>query len=361
MKVTEHTNFSSLDNLASGWNLLASESPTNSIFQRYEWNKLWWANFGQDASLCVITVHEADNLLAIAPLMLYQRKRNGLNETHLGFIGVRNHLSDYCDLLYRAQRWDAAQAILEYVWSIRNRWTTFELFNLPDDSATVADATNFVGAQTRRFENRYLYDAPRYIFKNDASDLEIANKKSLKRHYNRLKKQGQLEFVEFDASDASPYLDQFFAQHVARRALSGDVSSFTEPEDKEFCRQLVLDPTFGQFVRLSIVKLDDKPIAFHFGFEYDRIFYWYKPCFDPLFAELSPGEVLLKLLLESAIKRKLRIFDFTIGSEAFKYRFSNQIMRVGRLSIYNRQISFCLSRARRFASVLKAGLLKSKQ
>jgi CelD/BcsL family acetyltransferase involved in cellulose biosynthesis len=83
-----------------------------------------------------------------------------------------------------------------------------------------------------------------------------------------------------------------------------------------------------------VVLFNEAPLAFHFGFEYRRRFIWYKPTFDIEFASRSPGEVLIKFLLEDAIMRKLEEFDFTVGSESFKYRFAN------RLRFNNRLIAF---------------------
>jgi CelD/BcsL family acetyltransferase involved in cellulose biosynthesis len=70
------------------------------------------------------------------------------------------------------------------------------------------------------------------------------------------------------------------------------------------------------------------PIAYHFGFELDGVLTWYKPSFDPELQQRSPGEVLIKLLLDDALARDLDEFDFTVGSEAFKFRFANLIRQV---------------------------------
>ncbi len=50
---------------------------------------------------------------------------------------------------------------------------------------------------------------------------------------------------------------------------------------------------------------------------------WYKPTFDISYAKRSPGEVLLKILLEYALEHDVAKFDFTIGDEDYKYRFAN--------------------------------------
>ena len=103
-----------------------------------------------------------------------------------------------------------------------------------------------------------------------------------------------------------------------------------------------------------MVLFNGAPLAFHFGFEYRRRFIWYKPAFDVRFAARSPGEVLLKFLLDDAIGKGLEEFDFTVGSEAFKYRFSNLSRSNDRIIVFRSASDYWIHRGRRGAkSILK--------
>jgi CelD/BcsL family acetyltransferase involved in cellulose biosynthesis len=95
-----------------------------------------------------------------------------------------------------------------------------------------------------------------------------------------------------------------------------------------------------------VVLFNGAPLAFHFGFEYRRGFIWYKPTFDIQFASRSPGEVLIKFLLEDAIKKNLEEFDFTVGSESFKYRFANRIRSNSRVIAFRSTVDYWKHRAR---------------
>ena len=118
-------------------------------------------------------------------------------------------------------------------------------------------------------------------------------------------------------------LDRFFDQHKSRRALTGAPSQFHDAAQRDFYVRLIraLAPT--GWLRFDVVLFDDAPIAFHLGFEHRGRFLWYKPTFDARLAAKSPGEVLIKLLLDDAIDRGLKEFDFTVGAEPFKLRFAN--------------------------------------
>lgn len=155
-----------------------------------------------------------------------------------------------------------------------------------------------------------------------------SRKKSLKRHTNKLARQGALRFVTLTRpAEVDARLHTFFEQHVAEWG-TGTPSIFCDPANREFYHALVarLAPTGA--VRLLEVVLDGAVIAAHFGFVYGGRFTWYKPTYEPAYSRFSPGEVLLKRLIEEATHEPVVEFDFTVGDEAFKLRFATSIRTV---------------------------------
>ena len=64
--------------------------------------------------------------------------------------------------------------------------------------------------------------------------------------------------------------------------------------------------------------------------------FWYKPSFDPAFARRSPGEVLLRALIEQAHVEGATYFDFGLGDEAFKARFATERRPLLTVGLYPR-------------------------
>jgi hypothetical protein len=79
------------------------------------------------------------------------------------------------------------------------------------------------------------------------------------------------------------------------------------------------------WITFTMIESQDTPIAYHFGFIYRNVFVVYKPVYNPLLARRSPGQVLIKELLEHAVERKYDEFDFTVGGEAYKHRFASEV------------------------------------
>jgi CelD/BcsL family acetyltransferase involved in cellulose biosynthesis len=133
--------------------------------------------------------------------------------------------------------------------------------------------------------------------------------------------------VEFrnctSSEDVLLYLDVFFAQHITRRASTDTPSAFYDRRARTFVHELTRTLSAKGWLLFSVLLLDGVPVAMHFGFEYGGRITWYKPAFDVGYAEYSPGEVLMKHLLEYALERKVAELDFTIGAEPYKYRYAN--------------------------------------
>ena len=136
MKFTLHKNFSELDQ--TEWNALLSESISNVPFLRYEYLGAWWATRGggewEQSELALVSARENNELIGIAPLFLdeHDGKRAFLL---LGSIEI----SDYLDLIVRADDLPRfISGLLDFLASDPAlAWSTFDGYNLPDDSPTL--------------------------------------------------------------------------------------------------------------------------------------------------------------------------------------------------------------------------------
>ena len=141
-----------------------------------------------------------------------------------------------------------------------------------------------------------------------------------------------------------PFLESFFKQHMERRSLTSNPSSFAKKEVKDFYLNLSRHFSEPGGVIFTVIKSQGEPIAFHFGFAYNKKFLWYKPSFDVRLAKHSPGEVLLKELLEYAYSHHYEEFDFSIGEEPFKKRFANIVRKNLSFKIFKSSGPYYLNR-----------------
>ncbi len=345
------------------WNALAARAPVSTIFQTWEWHRAWWDAHGDVLEDRTRGLRSAGRWTALLPLAV-----DSAGTLRLAGDGM----ADYMDALVPrdgdgssgdgssgdGSSGGVAAALAGRLWDDATGsgedWRRAELRFLPERAALLGA---LAGSRLPVWSSAAV-PCPRSDLADPSVARELPRKKSLRRHHNHFRKQPGYRVEHLDrAAGIEPHLDAFFEQHVARWAGTPTPSLFRDERPRRFYRALVrrMDGTgWLRFTRLSVGEL---PIAFHLGFVYGNEFVWYKPSFDPQLARRSPGEALLKELLDRAIADGLSAFDFTVGDETFKSRFASSTPVNRSLTVYRSRLPWV---ARRIEEGLKSGLKRSR-
>jgi len=325
------------------WNVLVERSETNTIFQTCEWHASWWKAFGDNARPLLLLAETAGKIVGIAPLMLSEQRVLGRRRRIVEFIGAGS--SDYCDFIVDPTQCEVLPLMLQWLVKNDHQWDLLRLSNIPNTSTTLRVLPGFFNQRGYLTDVRVLYEAPTRIFGDPVADQKLVKKKSLRRHYNYFRQHGQLEFKNcVTAEEIIGCLDLFFQQHIQRRALTDSPSQFLDERQRTFFREAAQALAPSKWLLFSVLLFNQTPIAFHFGFEYGNRIIWYKPTFAVDYFKHSPGEVLIKYLLEYALEREVTEFDFTIGEEAFKERFANHVRLNYAVRVFRDSLSYHVDR-----------------
>jgi CelD/BcsL family acetyltransferase involved in cellulose biosynthesis/GNAT superfamily N-acetyltransferase len=321
MNVRVETDLASIP--ADKWNGLLPTATTGTVFQTHQWHVAWWEAYGTENSALVLCVVEDGELVGLAPLMLCGPPHGPRTLCLMG-----SGRSDYLDFIYPRENPRVLDEIIKYLADHRRDWDAIELKHIPDYSATAA-RLRAVCSDNGLYG--LLADAvacPALAFTYDETG-KVTNpikKKSLARHHSYFLKQDSYRVQHLtDGQVIAGYLDVFFDQHVARWNSTDTPSLFLDSANRAFYRELVAAMDGSGWILLTVLEVLGKVVAFHFGFEYGNKLLWYKPSFEIELAKRSPGEALLKELLDYAVARRLDELDFTVGDEPFKMRFANQV------------------------------------
>jgi CelD/BcsL family acetyltransferase involved in cellulose biosynthesis len=305
--------FARLEELSADWDRLWRSS-ASEIFQRFAWTRAFWKTRGSKFSACSLVVHDGVDIVGILPL--------ASDGDMIRFLAK----ADYNDLICE-ERWapPVLAAAMEALFEMPMRWSTCVLDNLSEDSRIVRHLSALPPSLRQKLDLVFACPCPT-IVAEEGGDVfaRLAQKESLRRHQNKLQREGRLTFRHVESrSEIRDHLPSFFQQQIARRVLLGHHSIFCEPETRAFYTALVdeLDPRSE--LRFAVLQLDGRPVAYHFGFQLHAKFMWYQSAFDVDLWHLAPGEVLIRKLLQYAQDAGLREFDFTTGSELYKSRFAN--------------------------------------
>ena len=238
---------------SNSWNSLVERNSTNTVFQTYEWFHSWWKSYKSVFSLVFLVLKDSsNNVTAFAPLMIQQES---FGRKYLRFAGDLN--ADYCDFVIAGDRSLAIKMFLDFLFSKKVSWTSMTLLNIPEYSNTRQCLETICKLNDYKIQIKSPVLAPSLVFDNNFENIKKSlNRYSINRHYNKLIRLGDLEFVNlYKYNDILPYLDDFFEQHIRRYSLKNTRSQFTDNKSRIYFKELLSLLCEKDNIIFSILKL----------------------------------------------------------------------------------------------------------
>lgn len=280
------------------WSTAAFEqaplAPHVGPFPLRNWLRTWWDHRGVGE----LVIAEADGALIVLTM----------NGTRLEFAGEPD-LTDYHTPLGA----DPAGALGEVVAAL-DPGTQIRLDSLPHEAADEAAAA-LASCGLHPTTNQHAITAVLTLPESFDEYMHQIGKKE--RHEMRRKRrrfEGELGPATVERWSGAKAVSLFADLH---RRASGDKGAFMTPEIEAFFHAL-----HNHAGGVIDVLLDGsgQPASAVFSFEDENEFYLYNSAFRPEIRHLSPGNVMLSLLIERSIERNTVIFDFLKGDETYKFR-----------------------------------------
>jgi CelD/BcsL family acetyltransferase involved in cellulose biosynthesis len=298
----------------TAWGELHRRARLAAPFLTFTWQREWTRAFAPTARLALHTVKDEGGAL-VAVLPLYEAAPG-----RLATIGGAD-VSDYLDLLCLAGREADAWSALLAAGDGRTVW---ELHAVPAASPTVttlpalAQAAG-IAVTAEIEENCPVLDLPA-SWEEYLAGLGGKHRHELTRKIRRLEREVPEARVTCAATpDAiAARFGDFLDLH--RRSRTGK-ARFMDERMEGFFRRAIAALSASGSARLWLLDTAAGPIASFVTLEWAGTVGLYNSGFHPDHAALSPGLVLLARLIDDAIGRRKRRFDFLRGEERYKYEF----------------------------------------
>ena len=191
--------------------------------------------------------------------------------------------------------------------------------SLPDEAAAVVEeAARLAGRAPERTE----HETTARLDVAEGFDAYLAGISKKERHELRRKRRRYEEELGRAGLDREETPGSMFDAFVElHRAASGDKGMFMTDPMAEFFRAVLGLP--GWHVD-ALVTEHGHVTAAAFAFEDDDAYYLYNSGYEPGLRHVSPGIVMLGLLIEQAADSPRHVFDFLKGDEIYKYRLGAQ-------------------------------------
>jgi CelD/BcsL family acetyltransferase involved in cellulose biosynthesis len=333
------------------WNAVALQTERPQVFYTCEWALAMQRAYGDSLRPLLFLGYEGDALSAIASLAT---DASGKQVTFLAAT-----TADYCDILspthLREGFLDAVLAELQ-----KNSFESTTLTNLPADSCTL----DVLHRKSKR-HSFYIFARPAYLCtqaelgRADARKQlkqSLQGKKKLRRYLRMLEREGAVSFSHlYSHEDVLAALPAFAEAHVARFQATSRTSSLATPARRLFLQELAKRFDGSGVVTLSQLKIQERPVAWNFGFRFHGTWFWYQPTFDSRYEENSPGYCLLsRIVTEACDMNEMERIDLGLGAEGYKERFGNSTRQTLHVTLSNSWMRDVFERARyRVATTLK--------
>ncbi|XOV86655.1 MAG: GNAT family N-acetyltransferase [Pseudomonadota bacterium] len=315
----------SLHQLADEWNSLLARSRANSIFLRFEWIATWLEK--NICELAVLLVRDQQNrLVGVAPFYRSRLQfRVPLRYRCLRPLGDSESGAEYQMPFFASETETGALAALtDYLSSTRVEWDLIYMGNLA--------AWTEAGSQlVKAFKDSPL---PCESRPNSFSQIalptstdEFWQQQSRTQRYavNRARRKLADQTVEITrcASQAELplYTDALLALHEIRWRSVGEAGAFERrPAFRAFLLDFLPVALDSGWLRLHILKVDNKARAVQLGFVYNGTYSVIQEGFDVGF-QPGIGNLLRASVIEECIAEGIRVYDFLGGLSEHKRRW----------------------------------------
>jgi CelD/BcsL family acetyltransferase involved in cellulose biosynthesis len=336
IRITCHHGFDDLLPHQARWNELARGVP----FRRWEWLEPWWRHYGLEAGhpvasqqLCLLAGWDQEQLVAIAPWYLARTWADGRVIRSLGADEV---CSDYISILCQTGHEDAVGAALaawltERAQDDRTEHFGWDLIELESVMAGDRGTGRMLDHLTEMGNGVYpraglscwrLDLPPRW------DDLVGRLSKSHRKQVRRAARKLAGDKAVLRCATTVEELEQGFQilvdLHQRRWQSRGEGGCFARPRFLAFHREASARLFASGCVELTWVELDGRPLVAEYNLVGSDVLYAYQSGIDPDRLEHDPGRLGIAAMLQWAIGRGLRSYDFLRGDEPYKAHWRAQ-------------------------------------
>jgi len=319
LRIVIHTEIPENPELHRQWNEVALQTRRPQVFYTYEWALAVQTAYHASLKPLLLLGYEGSDLIGVASLATEKASKN------VTFLAATT--ADYCDFLVAPQRsGEFVNAVFAEL--CKTQAASLALANLPADSPTV-DALRQTGKYGFRNFSRPAYLCSQVDLGSGERRQELItsllNKKKLRRYLREMEREGPVTFAHLQSCDEiQAAFTEFADAHVARFRATGRVSSLATPERRKFLQELARQFDGCGVVTMSMLKINERPVAWNYGFQFHGSWFWYQPTFDSRQEENSPGHCLLsRIVIEACDMENMNTVDLGLGAEGYKERFGN--------------------------------------
>ena len=314
-----------MDTVYDHWQQNSNTSQWSCLFVLPVWLKVWWKNFNRGAKLYLLSIHQEDQTIGIAP---FQRKGNAVQ-----FIGDEN-VCDHFDCIV------APENTAKFYRILINHLKQDGVEKL-DLGLVRQDSSVFTKLLPVSEEAgcRISYEHSDTLFELELPDswdaylsiLRGKERHEIRRKLRRLNEAGQVNsrLVE-ETSSVKKEMEIFLNLFRSNRS---DKASFMKNQMVSYFMDLAHALAEVKILKLFFLEIDSKPVAASMCFDYQSTMFLYNNGYDRHYSSLSVGLLSKVLSIKESIQSGKKTYDFLKGTEIYKQRLGGKPVQLNRCLI----------------------------
>jgi CelD/BcsL family acetyltransferase involved in cellulose biosynthesis len=321
------------------WNELLADSDSDCLFLTWEWLFTWWKHLAEERRLFILTARRDGRLIGIAPLAWRPRRwRRMLPFPALEFIGAGSAGSDYLDFIIR--RGEEGQTLIALAAYFADNKLIIELSRV---NGSHSQASQYALETLRQgwavaqlvTDVCYFIDLSAHTWESYLASLGASHRYNVRRRMRNLEKEWYVDFELVKNEEMRAVgLKVLVELHRRRWHERGGPGAFNTPALIGFHAELSRLALEQGWLRLFVLRLNGKPVAALYGFNYHGTFNFYQSGFDPKYSRNSVGLVTMALAIKYAIEDKVLIYDFLRGDEPYKFLWAQEKRELIRFELF---------------------------
>jgi len=292
-----------------------------TVFVTPEWFECAAAVLPAGRQLAVLALTRGERLIGWIPFTLGVERLHGVPTRTLRVLG--HPLSDRVVLPVEQDDPNALDAIVNTLVAPDARWDVAILSELPEGEQLASLSASLARHQTIGASWRLCARAPRLTLAfEDAAALRGQYGRTLRTRLARARRKlaaaGEVSFERLLAApEEAPGLVEL-ARTIEAASWKGrdGVGIFGTAAGLTFFGHVAMRFAARGWLDIGVLRLNGAPISYRFGFRFRGVFYDYNLAFEPAYAALSPGRILLEEMIVSSLAQGLVAIDASRSSEA---------------------------------------------
>jgi len=271
------------------------------------WCKEWISHYGTDAKLNIFTAWEQGELVLLAPFYSMQ------GEKTLRLIGANPDLYDQFSFLSKNSKYHSK--LIQYM--VKSDFK-FEINYLNTSESFSKILFKTILGKKVPYDSHIIDTKPytkSLIFKSkEKTDINRCLNRVKHRYHDSLK-------FDINIKKDNERLAEFINMHINK----WEGGPFKELNNfKKFIKTIYNKSEDTYLSRLYLYE-SNETVAYHFGYYDSKKIFWSSiPTYNIKYSDISPGKILLSMLIPEVFKMGAIKFDFGRGAEEYKYWFSNE-------------------------------------